>query len=341
MELRTTEQEVNEMLVIYESLHRHNPTHFISLDDNPGQAEQDSLITFITAEAVLKALESLQTQCMNLEPRIQKFRLRLAEKDPISDAPRYGAKTAVRVHNLLIVYGAVRKAIFRAFGMPDDAADTAAAADPSSVVSSLRQAVEVQQTEERLAKMRAQQLAQAQQAHQLAQEEQARQEEERQRLQAQESRRQEEEEIARQAEESRQRRARAAQAERDWVDSIPKGPQGVRQQIQRLKDDTQDDPVARKTALSALLTMFTQIAQHPEEINFRRIRRDHPKFQQDIGRHQGGKEILIAAGFQLVTLDEIPCFFSKEPDLETNMDEWSLWFDNLKANLEVVKDMQK
>ena len=98
--------------------------------------------------------------------------------------------------------------------------------------------------------------------------------------------------------------------------------------------------MAQKTALSALLTIFTQIAQHPEEINFRKIRRDHPKFDQDIGRHQGGKEILIAAGFQLVTLDEIPCFYSKEPDLENDMDGWSLWFDNLKANLDAVKEMQ-
>jgi PUB domain len=339
MELRTTEQDVNEMLVLYESLHRHDPTHFIALEKHPGQAEQGSLVLFATAETVLKALESLQTQSTNLEPRIQKFRARLADKDPITDAPRYGAKTAERVHNLLTVYGAVRKAVWQAFGIQDDTDDTAEEG-PNSVVSNLRQAVQAQLTEEQLAQMRAQQLAQEQQAQQRAQDEQARQEEERQRLQAQQAKRQEEEEIARRAEESRQRRAQAAQAEREWVDSIPKGPQGVRQQIQRLKNDTQDDPVAQKTALSALLTIFTQIAQHPEEINFRKIRRDHPKFDQDIGRHQGGKEILIAAGFQLVTLDEIPCFYSKEPDLENDMDGWSLWFDNLKANLDAVKEMQ-
>ena len=168
--------------------------------------------------------------------------------------------------------------------------------------------------------------------------------EEQQRKEAEEARRQEEADIARRANEAREaaRRAQeaAAQAERDWIASIPTGPEGLRKQISILKEHTKDDLSAQKTALKSLLQIFTQIFQHPEEVNFRRIRRDHPQFNQDIGRHKGGREIFIAAGFKLTTLDDVPVFFSKEPDIESDMDGWSLWFDNLKVNLEVVKSMQ-
>ena len=62
---------------------------------------------------------------------------------------------------------------------------------------------------------------------------------------------------------------------------------------------------------------------------------------QDIGRHPGGKEILIAAGFELGEIDGVPSFISKEPDLESDMDRWSAWFDLLKATLALLDEHLK
>lgn len=114
----------------------------------------------------------------------------------------------------------------------------------------------------------------------------------------------------------------------------------MKEQLEVLKQSTANDPQAQKAALSALLQLFQQINAHPEETNFRRIRRDHEKFNQDIGRHQGGREILMAAGFELGAIDEVPCFISKEPDIEKDMDGWSAWFDLLKATLQILQENQ-
>lgn len=361
MELRNTEQELNDMLIVYESLYRCDhqtglpalelpPVHQQVLDANT-----TSFTTFATPEDALQALQSLHAKFFSsdLETRRKKFEQRLADKDPITGAPRYGEKTATRVQNVLELHGLLKQATWAAFGLEleteegdnEDAVNNITGAGANnSVVANLQSAIEAKQEATRQAELKKQQQAKAAEAERLAQEERQRQEEERQRQEAEEARRQEEAELNRAANEAREatRRAQeaAAQAEQDWINSIPKGPGGVRTQIQILKDDTQDDPATQKTALTSLLTIFTQIAQHPEEINFRRIRRDHPQFHQDIGRFKGGREVLIAAGFQLTTLDDVPVFFSKEPDLESDMDGWSLWFDNLKANLEVVKEMQ-
>lgn len=52
------------------------------------------------------------------------------------------------------------------------------------------------------------------------------------------------------------------------------------------------------------------------------MRRNHLRFMEDIGRHVGAREVLIAAGFKLEKVDGIPCFFSSEPHIKTNMDGW-------------------
>ena len=312
-------------------------------------------------EALLSALEGLKAKFAPLEARVKKFRQRLAEKDPITQAPRYGSKTAERVTNVLVLHGALKKATWAAYGLEvppldnnDTAGDTSkttesttaasASTSTTSVVSSLRSAVEAQQEAQRQAAEKADLERQKEEDERRAAEKEKEMQEEVERQQRAAERAAEEADLARRAEQVRQAQRReqeaAAQAERDWIASIPKGPEGVKQQIQILKDDTEADPAAQKAALSALLVLFTQIAQHPEEINFRKIRRDHPKFHQDIGRHKGGREIFIAAGFKLMTLDEIPCFYSKEPNLETDMDAWSDWFDGIKSNLAVVKEMQ-
>ena len=68
----------------------------------------------------------------------------------------------------------------------------------------------------------------------------------------------------------------------------------------------------------------------PEEEIFRKIKKDHPKYSQDIGRHAGGNEALVAAGFSLCVVEESQLFIMAEPNLENDFDKWSAWFDNIK-----------
>ena len=49
-------------------------------------------------------------------------------------------------------------------------------------------------------------------------------------------------------------------------------------------------------------------------------------------------QVLIAAGFRAGFIDEVPSYISSEPNLETDMDRWSAWFDLLKATLEVIEE---
>lgn len=155
------------------------------------------------------------------------------------------------------------------------------------------------------------------------------------------------EELAQRAQEARRRRLEEEQraideeaaVDRELLASVPvKGPDGVRMQIDRMRSALKDDKKALDTALGSLHTLFDQIVRKPEEVSFRRIRRDHPKFLEDIGRHAGGKEVLIASGFTLEKVDGIACFFSKEPHIESDMDGWSDWFDRLKKTLEVIEE---
>merc|ERR1712232_878642 len=103
--------------------------------------------------------------------------------------------------------------------------------------------------------------------------------------------------------------------------SVEVGIAGVRTQLDILRQSCSQPEF--DTALKSLHIIFKQISSRPEEIQFRRIWRDHPKFIEDIGRHCGGRELLVAAGFTFQEVDGKKCLFSAEPDLMTNMDGWS------------------
>lgn len=248
---------------------------------------------------------------------------------------------------MLITYHALKEAIGLAFGESGVKGQRAVVPDLRLVVAQQEEA--------------ARQTALEQEEQRKKQEEEQRVEGERQEQERQ--RRQEESRLAQEREEAelarRAREARAARQElerraqeeaarvrdeaerfdREWMDSITKGPDGVREQLNKLRASTTaassgDD--AYQTALTALHTLFSQIVSHPEEVKFRRVRRDHPRFWKEIGQHAGGKELLIAAGFRLGTIDDVPCFISTEPDIEKEMDAWSEWFGLLKATLELL-----
>lgn len=248
---------------------------------------------------------------------------------------------------MLFTYDALTQAIQAAFHNTQDSND-------ATVVEELRSVVAKQQELARKETLAKQELEQNQREQDNLLEEKRRQEEEKLQRQQQLAKAQEEAELSRRAQELREKRQEEErraleleqqrrreqeqeQKDREWMDSVQKGPDGVRQQIECLKQSTADEPGAFPTALGALHTLFSQIVAHPEQVNFRRVRKDHPKFHQDIGRHQGGREFLIAAGFRLGAIDGVPCFISTEPDIETQMDEWSDWFDLLKATVEILE----
>ncbi len=292
---------------------------------------------------VLDKLEKLNENISILEPKINKFLLRLVEKDPVSGKQRYGEKTIIRVKDAVRAYKALELGLSEAFG-EDTTSDNI---NQSTLVSNLRQ--HVQRKEQQLNEQR--QALQAQEQMELErinnENELAQKQQIEQRLLEEQRKREEEMELARRAEEARRRRVEeeeltlAAEREADaaLLASVPtKGPEGVREQIEKMRQALKDDRAAFDAALGSLYTLFDQINRRPEEVSFRRIRRDHPKFNEDIGRHAGGKEVLIAAGFCLETLDGVKCFFSREPNIETDMDGWSKWFDVLKKTLEVIEE---
>lgn len=258
----------------------------------------------------------------------------------MTDVPRYGEKTANRVTAVLETYDALKEACSLAFD------------ENEGIVQDLQTIVTRQQQVAKLELLRKREEDEKRIQEEKLKAQQQLQEEEKRRQQEELARAQQEAELSRRAQEARAAREQAEQRalqqeeerrmeqeriDREWMDSIKHGPEGVKEQLRILKEATATESGAYSTAVSALHTLFSQIVAHPEEVNFRRVRKNHPKFHQDIGRHDGGREVLIAAGFRLGAIDDVPCFISTEPNIETQMDEWSEWFDLLKATLEVLE----
>jgi hypothetical protein len=156
-----------------------------------------------------------------------------------------------------------------------------------------------------------------------------------------------EQELARRAEEARMRRLEEEQAavdaerraDQELLVMVPTlGADGVREQIDCMRVALKNNRAVLDVALGSLYTLFEQIVRKPEVVNFCCLRRNHPKFMEDIGRHVGGREVLIATGFRLEKLDGVPCFFFAEPHIETDMDGWSEWSDTPKKALAVIEE---
>lgn len=307
----------------------------------PEEVEEDMIDEEMAPHQILEKLEKIKTSLTSLAPKMNKFLQRLSEKDAVSGKPRYGDKTMIRVKQAIRAYKALELGLSGVF----QDHTSFESIKQSNLASNLRKQVQMQE-EQMNEQRRALQTQEQIELERIANEKSLAEKREMElRLQEEQRKREEELELSRRAEEARRRRieeeqlALAAEREADanLLSLVPtKGPEGVREQFERMRQALKEDRAAFDVALGSLYTLFDQICRKPEEVSFRRVRRDHPKFNEDIGRHVGGKEVLIAAGFRLETLDGVKCFFSSEPNIEHDMNGWSDWFDGLKKTLEVI-----
>jgi len=341
------------MLALYEALRKSTtvdprlsglPEVISAMEAPEGTADLSSEIKSL--QQVVQTLDQIKEATIALEPKMSKFRKRLSEKDPITGTPRYGGKTMDRVQALLKTHDAMLEALKVVFGETDKGAIADVNNGPSVIVD-LKGTLLAQRELQRYAELEMVKAREILKQKEQA-DHQARLEEERKQLEEERLLRQRElEALARAAEASRLARQRAEQdqqrmreenerADREWVTSVTKGEQGVREYVAILRSSTSQQEFMN--ALAALHALFSQIVSHPEEPNFRRVRCDHPKFTNDIGRHPGGKEFLVASGFRLGKIDEVPSYISTEPNLEKEMDAWGDWFELNKKALEIVEE---
>ena len=265
--------------------------------------------------------------------------------------PRYGAKTLERVKRLIDIHAVLRNIIDITFHLKTTATATATATtmEIDDSKKSIAQCLQdyIQNEKEHKEKRKQQEMNQQLQLKSLQKqtqnelEQQLKQKEEMLQLKQEQERL----ELNRKAEEARilrienERRAKEDEIRADeaFLSSVNVGLSSVKDQLQTLRESccAKDE---FDIALRSLHTIFKQITSRPEEIQFRRIRRDHQNFVHDIGRHEGGKELLIAAGFTFQEIDEKKCFFSAEPDLATDMDGWSSWFDLMKGTFQLLDE---
>ena len=466
MELRTTEEKINELLSTYEEIRRSSilqPEQQELLPSVPTElvaaGTSSASITINSETSLVGALRRSEEVLKELRPRVEKFRKRLFEIDPVTEKPRYGPKSQARVRLLVTKNDFLCSQYTKEFPEQyknqqlqleqyrinqlelqkkrqdqrrldhikklelqkkqeqengEEHTSSEATAQPLTIDANMNPdgSIIITQSNDRIessnkyatASPASLLFAQIQQQYELKQQEQRRQEElkesarlkeeeeNRRRLaeneanqraleaqQAAERAAEEEAQTRRlhqQAEEARLRRRtqeeERKEAERKWLDSIKKGASGVKYYLdillqrssspqQQGEKDTIDPD--RIIALRSLFTLFDQIQKHPEEINNRKIKLDNPNFHRDIGRHEGGIELLVAAGFRPTMLPatittaenennreaenhnsddqenqpEIAFLISKEPSLEHDMDGWMIWFDLNKATLEILQ----
>jgi PUB domain len=365
MELKSAERDVQELELLYLRVRRYDdrlpPLECDGNDDAPPSGASNEVSPPVvdvsnddtdnssppppaSATEAMRCLEDCRDRTETLQERIAKLERRLGDNDPVTGTPRYGEQTLARVVTLLRRYRHLQSAMQQCFLTALDGESGATTTSENTAVASMRHAAQSEEDEARRSR--------EEEAARRQREEEEREAAERRRID--EAKRREEEvareeelriaEQARQAQEARmaavQAREEADRLDRMWVQSVERGVEGVRKQLSILVESTEsdDDPLARKIAIEALHTLFSQIVARPEEPNFRRIRRDHAKFHADIGRHKGGREVLLAAGFELGSIDDVPCFLSKEPNIEKDMDGWAAWFDLLKGALEAIEE---
>jgi len=98
-------------------------------------------------------------------------------------------------------------------------------------------------------------------------------------------------------------------------------------------------------AVRELTSVWKSIVAHPESEECRVINAMNSEFRKGIASISGGREILAAAGFKLSLTEEETeekiiqhvQYVLEEPDLATDMDRWTAWFDIQKLVLEQLE----
>jgi hypothetical protein len=291
----------------------------------------------------------------SLAAKMNRFRQRTKEVDPITNNPRYGKQTLHRVQQIINAYDELY-GIVLFLNIPDnDATQVSLTVTDrkenellntytSTWIHALKHQAELETELEQSEQHRLESQRNEQNLLEMAR----KNAELHAKIQAERIAREREEEERRAQEraardEERRRRLAAETAEREWLATIlPRNQQSVQKQltvlVEECKKDALDPVGVRMTALTALHTLFSQIVAHPEESNFRRVRRDHPRFMSEIGRHRGGAELLIAAGFHLGTVDEVQSYICTEPSVENDLDGWSNWYQLLKTTVGLIEE---
>ena len=352
MELKTTEVELNDIVLHYETLRRGYSDWQKKLLPLSSVFQTDTDVTIngtvpLSATAALETLESIKARIEGLQTVVRKFEKRLKENDPITGKPRYGSQTANRVQNILNQYNELFIVIVdKTFNSEchdlnetnNESSESKRVIDTIKIFASRELEDEKQKEYDEFIRIQNEKAAQI--AIEQQQLEEIRRRDEEIRYQAEVDRQEQILQVRRIREAELQQQRENARRDREWIASIPnkKSLTGVKEQLEILETSTSGNTRHRTNAISALQKIFHQIVTHPEENNFRRIRRDHPKFLADVGNHEGGKEFLIVAGFELGVIDEVPSFICKEPDLESDMDGWSAWYDLLKNTLKILDE---
>jgi PUB domain len=313
-----------------------------------------------TAIEIQNDLIHFQQRMRSVQSVITKFIQRLHQVDPITQQPRYGTQTKQRVQHIIHAYDALVQVYNIIFTPPITVSQVVTSessqaqvdttmkdSDLITVITNLADQERIEH-EEQLRLQRQQELL-LEEAQQNAILEQQRQHEAATAMTLQRERTQFQQQTEQFLETRRQLQAehdRQARLDRTWIDSIPNRNSllGVQEQLHIFKSSCQQHQQQNAstttfgTSIQALHTVFAQIVSHPDEERYRRIRRNHPQFVQDIGQFTGGTEVLICAGFQLGMVDgTIPAYICKEPNVETDLDGWSNWFNLLKGTLDLIE----
>mmetsp|Transcript_2166 Transcript_2166/g.2944 ORF Transcript_2166/g.2944 Transcript_2166/m.2944 type:complete len:393 (+) Transcript_2166:159-1337(+) len=298
---------------------------------------------------------------------LEKFRRRCEEKDPVTGKPRYGEKTMQRVKSLLKTYGqlAIAKGFIETgkvvasdasdslfLQLLDDVKTKLVLSDSGKTIVGL--VTELANEEKTKVQYEMESKNKVVEEERKKMEEMAEAEVEKMKQENERAMKEEKDRLAR---EERERRARVVkdemekrikeeeerqrlEKEKRIIDAIVRGKDGVQIQLNNLRKSCEGEKGAHRVALRSLHILFSQIIARPEELRFRLIRSNHPQFEEDIGRWYGGRELLIAAGFEVIEIDKITCYVTKEPSLANDFDKWTAWFDGLKNTVAAIeKDM--
>ncbi|KAG5180961.1 hypothetical protein JKP88DRAFT_322611 [Tribonema minus] len=274
-----------------------------------------------------------------LQGKMAKFEKRLTETDPISGQLRYGEGMRAKVAQLQQQYDALAAELRLAEGKLAAALAAhanAAAARAGEAVSAQQAAAAAAEAQRQAAAARERAAAQAA-ATRAEAEERERQRLAREAAVLRDKKKADEAAAAAAAEAARLAREREAAA---IMASVPVGAAGVEAGLRALRDACGGgggSAQMRKTC-GALLQILQNMRSSPEDPRFRRIRCENERFAADVGRFEGAVQVLLSSGFKVVVEEGASLLVMAEPDLATDMDGWTTWYDTLKDTIDRLND---